>query len=342
MKRSRYRTHLLRFASQPGMIATSILFAAAALSSQLSGLTAVACAADSPAASETAAKPTSPFLRLLRDDRKSPVALETSIVRYRPAKESDASWSVDLVAALHIGEKSYYAQLNRELASYDAVLYELVADDKRNVPQPGESGGNHPLSLFQNAMKDMLGLEFQLKGIDYTRKNMVHADMSPEEFAQSMQDRGESVPSMFLRMLGYAMAHQDQSNDALSAGQFLMALLDKNRALAMKRIMAEEFANSDGSLAALDGPNGSTLIVGRNQVALRVLREQKDAGRKTMAIFYGAGHMPDMQKRLHDDFGLEPVSTRWLVAWDLKSPPMMEKTPINGRKSSNKTAKPSR
>ena len=55
------------------------------------------------------------------------------------------------------------------------------------MPRPGDSGSNHPISLLQNGMKDLLELEFQLKGIDYTRKNMVHADMSPDQFAESMQ-----------------------------------------------------------------------------------------------------------------------------------------------------------
>lgn len=260
---------------------------------------------------------TASFLRLTRDDRKAPVALQTAIVRYRSPSDANG-WTVDLVAALHIAEKSYYAQLNREFASYDAVLYELVAPEGRTVPKTGESGGNHPLALFQNGMKDMLGLEYQLKGIDYTRKNMVHADMSPDEFAKSMKQRGESAMTMFGRMMGYAMARQSQSSDAVSSSQLLLALFDKNRALAMKRIMAKQFSENDGALAALEGQNGSTLIAGRNEVALQTLKKQVALGKRKLAIFYGAGHMPDMQKRLRDDFGLEPADTRWLIAWDLK------------------------
>jgi hypothetical protein len=268
---------------------------------------------------DSAASTTS-FVRLTRDDRKSPVALETAIVRHR-AKTSQGELTVDLVAALHIAEKSYYDQLNREFASYDAVLYELVAPEDRNVPKPGESGGHHPVSMVQNGMKDLLGLEFQLKAINYARKNMVHADMSPEQFAESMEQRGESMMTMFARMMGYAMAKQNQSSDVMSGGELFMALFDKNRALALKRIMAQQFEEGDDMLAALDGPNGSTLITGRNEVAIEVLRKQIASGKKKMAIFYGAGHMPDMQKRLRDGFHLEPVDTRWLKAWELASSP---------------------
>jgi hypothetical protein len=278
---------------------------------------------DSSGAKKAAAS-TSSFLRLTRDAQQSPVALETAIVR-DCAPRGPSGLVVTLIGVLHIGEKSYYAQLNRELASYDTVLYELVAPPNRKVPKAGESSGNNPLSLAQNGMKDLLGLEFQLNAIDYTGKNMVHADMSPDEFARSMEERGESLMTMFMRMMGYAMARQSQTSDALSGGRLLMALLDKNRALALKRVMAEQFVENDDSLAALEGPQGSTLIAGRNQVVIKTLRKQIAAGKRKIAIFYGAGHMPDLQKRLHDAFGLDAAGTRWLVAWDLKSAPTAAK-----------------
>jgi len=258
------------------------------------------------------------FVRLTRDKDKSPVAMETAIVRFAP-RDGGKGPAVDLVAAVHIAEKSYYEQLNREFANYDAVLYELVAPEKASVPKQGESPGGNPLSLLQNGMKDVLELEYQLQGIDYSRKNLVHADMSPERFAQSMQQRGESLTAMCLRMMGYTMAKQGQAGGGADGGRLLMALFDKNRALALKRVVAEQFENSEGAMAALDGPQGSTIISERNKVALEVLRKEIAAGKRKIAIFYGAGHMPDLQKRLHDDFGLDPVSTRWLVAWNLKS-----------------------
>ncbi len=259
---------------------------------------------------------TASFLRLTCNRQQSPVALETAIVRYRCSTMPQGP-AVSLVGVLHIGERSYYAQLNRELASYEAVLYELVAAPNRRVPKAGEPRGNNPLSLAQNGMKDLLGLEFQLNAIDYTRRNMIHADMSPDEFARSMDRRGESLTSMFARMMGYAMARESPSSDAVHGGRLLLALMDKNRALALKRLMAAQFLENDDSLAALEGPKGSTLIAGRNEVVIKALRREIAAGKRNIAIFYGAGHMPDMQTRLHAVFGLEPVETRWLTAWDL-------------------------
>jgi len=59
------------------------------------------------------------------------------------------------------------------------------------------------------------------------------------------------------------------------------------------------------------------LITERNRAALKVLRDQLNAGKKDLAIFYGAGHLADMDERLREDFGFEPVSITWLTAWDL-------------------------
>ena len=49
--------------------------------------------------------------------------------------------------------------------------------------------------------------------------------------------------------------------------------------------------------------------------------QQIAAGKRKIAIFYGAGHMSDIKKRLSDDLGLVPIRTRWLTAWDMKTKP---------------------
>ena len=257
----------------------------------------------------------SDFLRISRGEDKSLIGLEVAVVRL--AKAGGAEPTVDLISAVHVGEKAYYDELNRRFEDYDVVLYELVAPEGTTVPKGGVGRSNHPVSVLQTFMTGMLELEFQLNAVDYTRPNFVHADMSPKQFSESMKKRGESAFQVFFRMMGYAMSQQ--SGDA-SGGDaaLLMALFSKNRALAMKRILAEQFQDLEGSLTAINGPDGSTLITERNKVALEVLKEQIEVGHKRLAIFYGAGHMFDFRNRLQKDFGLVPVKTEWLVAWDLK------------------------
>jgi hypothetical protein len=258
------------------------------------------------------------FLRLVRDRHDEPQAMETAIVHYVPAKEGDRpGLSVDLVGAVHVGEKPYYEQLNKEFKKYDAVLFELVAD-KSVVPKPGEKGRS-PVSALQRGLKDFLELDFQLDDIDYTKKNFVHADMSPDEMAKSMSDRGESIWSIMIRMMAAGMAQQAGKANT-SDFELLMALFDKNRAIQMKRFMADQMSSMDSVMLALEGPQGSTLITERNKAALKVLGDEIKAGKKKIAIFYGAGHLSDMEKRLIADFGLKRSHEKWLEAWNLRLP----------------------
>src|SRR5262249_51520473 len=60
----------------------------------------------------------SPFLRIQRTARNQPVALETATVRYVPAS-GEGGLTVDLVGVVHIGDRAYYRNLNKQLAQYD-------------------------------------------------------------------------------------------------------------------------------------------------------------------------------------------------------------------------------
>ncbi len=261
------------------------------------------------------------FIRILRNQASVPQAMQTAVVRHVPQDCGRNRPTVDLVAAVHIGDSAYYQQLNSLFEKYDVLLFELVAPESVTVPKGGGNANRNPVSALQNAMTGALDLQFQLKGIDYTRKNFVHADMSPEEFAKSMDRRGESLLQMFFRGMGYSLARQNGKQSGLDEGDLLMALFNKNRALALKRVMAGQFEDLEGQIAALGGKDGSTLITERNRKALAVLKKQIEAGKDRIAIFYGAGHMHDMQQRLKDEFGLAPISTRWLTAWDMRDPP---------------------
>jgi hypothetical protein len=277
--------------------------------------------ADEPAADD-AAEPK--YVRLERDAAGEPRALQTSVVHFSPSDGGQGNLVVDLVGAIHVGEKGYYEALNKRFEGYDVVLYELVAPDGTRVPMGGRPSA-HPVGLLQSALKDMLGLEHQLAAVDYTKENLVHADMSPEDFAKSMEERNESFMGMFFRMMGQAMAQQSSGKNRTSDFDLLAALFDRDRAGALKRVMAEQFADVDGMMRALDGPEGSTIITERNKVALAKLREQIAAGKKKIAIFYGAGHLGDMEKRLVADFQLKRTGQEWLDAWNLAKAPRARK-----------------
>lgn len=264
-------------------------------------------------------EPTGKYIRLVRDDDDRPLEMQTAIVQFAADDDQRAGLTVDLVAAVHIGEKSYYERLNRQFEQYDAMLYELVAPEGTRVPKGGAKS-SHPVGKLQTMMKDLLDLDFQLDYVDYHQDNFVHADMSPEAFSKSMSDRDESIWAIVFRALGQSVAQQSKHPDRSFDAELLLALFDKNRALALKRVLAEQFEDLEGAMSAFNGPDGSTLITERNKRALEVLDREIKSGKKHLAIFYGAGHMPDMARRLIDDFHLKPRREQWVTAWDLHPP----------------------
>jgi hypothetical protein len=258
------------------------------------------------------------YVRVKYDDRGNPLALETSIVRLVPQGNDHPGLQVDLVSAVHVAEKGYYEALNKRFQNYDVVLYELVAPEGTVVPKGGGSPNRNALSSVQNAMKDLLELEYQLSGIDYTKKNFTHADLSPDQFAQSMKDKGESFWTIFMRLMAAGMVQQASNPGKSNEFDIMLALFDPDRAVKLKRIMAEQFADLDTVMSAFNGPDGSTLITERNKAALKVLDKEIGAGHKKIAIFYGGGHMPDMEARAIGDFKLMRDSQEWLEAWNLR------------------------
>ncbi|MEX2186850.1 MAG: hypothetical protein WD875_08660 [Pirellulales bacterium] len=259
------------------------------------------------------------FLRIVRDADGEPQSMQTSIVSYKPKDGDRKGLVVDLIGAVHVGDGAYYDKLNKAFTEYDVVLYELVAPEGTKIPKGGRTeGSGHPVSAIQQGLKNILDLEFQLEKVDYTKKNFVHADMSPEEFAKSMDDRGESFLKMFFQMMGASIAQQAGKKGNASDAEILLALLSPDRSFKLKRVMAQQFENLGGSMNALEGPKGSTIISERNRKALEVLKKEIDGGKKKIAIFYGAGHLPDMETRLAQDFQLNPGEVKWIDAWDLR------------------------
>lgn len=260
------------------------------------------------------------FMRVLKPEgKRQPQALETAIIHLADEKKTV---EVDLVAAIHIGDKSYYEELNRRFKQYDAVLYELVADSGTVINQEAlrDRKNKSILSSFQSQMGEMLGLDFQLEHVDYTAENFVHADLSPAEFARRASERGDLLNVLHrLLTLSVKKANDEEAaNEELQMqGRLFGMFLASNPQLARKRFLARQMLEQmDESLWILGG-DGSAIITDRNAAALKVLRQEIKDGKKKIAIFYGGAHLPEMLKSLEKDFSLKKTGTDWLTAWDL-------------------------
>ena len=280
-----------------------------------------------PESKERAAAKPNEFIRLLRDEAGQPDALQTAIATYRP-DSGRSNLRVDLIGAVHVGDKEYYQQLNKLFEQYDIVLYELVAPKGTRIPRGGRKGGGNPISMLQGMTKDVLNLASQMEEIDYTKANFVHADMSPTEMANAMKARGDNAVTVALSAMSEMMKQANLRQQEMSAEtEFsqsaadidpLALLFDPQRDTKLKTIMALQFSEVGTDLM---GPSINRLLVeDRNKAAMKVLQKQIVGGHKRIAIFYGAAHLPDFDARLKQDFGMTRSGMQWLSAWDLKKP----------------------
>ncbi|MBL8792854.1 MAG: hypothetical protein JNM56_03020, partial [Planctomycetia bacterium] len=266
--------------------------------------------------------PATKFIRVQRDGNKEPTALDTSIVRYVPA-QGDGKLVVDLIGVVHVGERDYYEKLNKHFEQYDVLLYELVAPQGTRVPKGGKRNSDNPLSMVQGMMQSMLGLESQLEHIDYTKKNFVHADLSPDEMKEAMKARGENVLTVTLGVITDMLKQQNLQENKKDQNPHqndldpLALLVDPDASTKLKKMMALQMEDLESGTSGLGQTLNTILIADRNKAAMKVFQKELAAGKKKVGIFYGAAHMPDFEKRLRDDFGLKRDSEQWLTAWDM-------------------------
>ena len=255
------------------------------------------------------------FVRVSEDEQQQPVALQLAIVSYVP-RDSDGSVQIDLVSAIHIGDAEYYHELNDRFEDYDAMLYELIAPAGA-VVTGSDSENRGVVSSTQIGMKNMLDLSFQLDEIDYTARNFVHADLSPEELSASMDERGESLYVYFWRLFYASIDEYAKDPLGLKNWNMMSTMLTADSDNAFKVMLAYEMTDLSKHSEILGEDSESAVIGARNQRAVDVLKEQLAAGDKKIAIFYGVAHMPDMEERLLEQLNLVYLDTAWVDAWRL-------------------------
>ncbi len=274
------------------------------------------------------------FMRLLRDEDGAAAKLQTAIVRYEapveterdPTGEDDAAprLVVDLIAAIHVADRSYYKDLEEQFEQYDVLLYELVKPQGAPVPDGRPIVGDDLFSALADAGLQLLDLSSQKDHIDYTRANFVHADMSPDEMVEAMRARGDDVFTVTLGVLADALRQQNlmemerATTFSRPATEFdpLELLLDPDGPMEMKRLFAEELANAGPTSI---GPTLNTILVeDRNAACMRAFQRELARGKTRIGIFFGAAHMPDFDRRLRDEFGLTRGAATWRTAWDMR------------------------
>ena len=264
------------------------------------------------------------FIRFLRMSGPN-AELQTSVTTYRNPQTDQL---VSLVGVVHIGDPGYFRRIQQELDSYDLVLYELVGGPAPGSPEDDgslpakEEGGTDPMlgmiGMMQSGMTEMLGLSHQMNGIDYTRRNLRHADLDFEGFSKGLAERGlfNLDPLLILQGMG------SSTFDSLAI-QASLASRDDQTTNRLRWTMGKTMAQSVGEMAFLgveDIERPEDLILGlRNDRAWEIFENSLSENWRRTAIFYGAAHMPDLRRRLLES-GWIPEDIYWLGAWKIPAP----------------------
>jgi hypothetical protein len=295
------------------------------------GFVAGGCKTSSPA-TVAELRDAGPFVRVL--SISNTVQLQVASRKYLPKQKNGAA--IWLTGACHIGEPGYYTQLQAHLEKQSLVLFEGISEksdaarkDRHRTaktirpPEPPPARGPAAVGL-QDAMASALGLEFQLSAIDYDQPNFRGCDLSITELrrimAESSGPEGREASQSFDGLV-QMMQGGSFFDVLLQAGLRLMTSTSKLQGMSKLAFieMLEQMKGDPANLAGLPPSMKRLLeviIQQRNQKVIADLRVdlRRRPPAQSVAVFYGVGHMPDLQERLRNELHYVPVRQEWFTA----------------------------
>ncbi len=211
-----------------------------------------------------------------------------------------------------------------------------LADLPAIVDEEIESGDG-----IQTQMATAAGLVFQLTSMDYDKSHWVNSDTTAEALSYAMAglDPDDARPGGGMPAVGGGDPLFDLMSGRGVMGKLIGGVLKfvgaSPQSRAMLRLMLiETLANADEMMDLAGGIGGDSengagaglqrmmdvLIDQRNEVVLEdiadaIERARTDADNtpRSIAIFYGAGHLHEMERSLAE-MGYMPTETAWLDA----------------------------
>jgi hypothetical protein len=267
-----------------------------------SALLAAAACGQETARRRGAAESRPSFVRVAGQGAEKRLETAWSVLR------DDAGREVWLVGAVHVADRDYFAALDGLLGAADLVLYEGVAGE----PTPDMT----TIARLQLALGRILDLSFQKDGVTYGRPHFVHADLTLQEIERRLAEKGETLlpGGDVLKMFGPLLARFMEA--AGKQAEAAKARGDASPFGMIKRQVAGILADPAATQSAFSRGWDEVVIGARNAHAIETLRGLLNGEARTFAIFYGAAHLPDFERRLQD-LGFRPCRKEWLTAWRL-------------------------
>ena len=299
----------------------------------------------SAASTNLSAPDPQPYIRLVHPDSNI-IELQIAVRRFVP--EAGAGPTYWLAGTSHIGEPAYYHALQKHLDAQTIVLYEGVNTDthphhalKPGGPSPKPVAPTAPADgsdtnagySMQSALAASLGLVFQLDAINYDRTNFLNSDLSvlqiqrlllndPDAPAAAPGEKGRSSPTF-----DALLQIMDGSSFLGSIAKWGVQMIgsDPKMQATTKYMLIEALGGMKGDFSQLRGlpPDMQNLlkilIEARNQNVIDDLKTESAlvpaAG--SIAIFYGTGHMPNLEKHITRELHYRPDGEVWFTAFSV-------------------------
>lgn len=172
---------------------------------------------------------------------------------------------------------------------------------------------------IQVQLANAMGLEFQLVGIDYNREKWRNSDMTIDQLQDRLEAVGMSGSALFSMLDGSSFM-----------GKFLGVILNMignnpQMSMMLKTMMVETLANADELLELQGDKLGKgmgqfmkVLVIDRNATVFKDLQMvmKNEPKVRSVALFFGAGHLPDMESRL-EQMGYKLSGSQWKDAIDI-------------------------
>jgi hypothetical protein len=234
-----------------------------------------------------------------------------------------------LTGVIHIGDAAYYQALQKHLDAQALVLFEGVGGEslKRgpgSKNQDTNEGETESGFALQSQMAHALGLEFQLETIEYNRPNFRNSDLSVEEIAALMARSDSDVQTgaaWNFEQLMKMMEGQSAWSGLVQLGFSLIGGQKRFQSLT-KVMFIQTLGDLGGDIQTLGGMPPAmrelmrVLVEERNHKVMKDLRGElrRHKSDESISIFYGAGHMTDLERRLQRDLNYEPREEIWFAA----------------------------
>jgi hypothetical protein len=279
-----------------------------------------------------------PILRV-HEDTNGTIALQVAVRDLLPTRRHQPV--IRLVGVTHLGSSNYYHDLQQLLNSQPLVLFEGVgATNKQFMAARSDQ------YALQPALALALGLQFQLNAIDYSSPHFINSDLSVEQLSRifSGPDTDPTDPTDPTEdaSLGELLSLMDGSSWSGVLMRFGVALIGASPRLraTVRLVLVETLGSLEGDLSDATGLPPEVrrlmevLIRERNSAVINDLADLLERGRKSrtqrlpsVAVFYGAGHLADLERRICAELGYVPGPDQWHTAFD-----------VNPRKSGLSTA----